>query len=88
MNLQQTNLMPLQTGQKVQYWQDKSTVFLSLYLFLRALLCFKMGPSSVWVLSEDVLMLLLHNMDLLDLCAYDKCLQRVKKEEYEGTFYI
>ena len=31
-------------------------------------------------------MLLLHNMDLLDLCAYDKHLQRIKMEEYEGKF--
>ena len=29
LNLKQTNLLPLQTGQKVQYWQDKSTGFVT-----------------------------------------------------------
>ena len=33
-------------------------------------------------------MLLLHKMDLLDLCACDKHLQRVKREECKGTFDI
>ena len=47
-----------------------------------------MGLSSVLVLSEDVLMLLLHNMDLFDLCVCDKHLQRVKREEHEGKFNI
>ena len=30
----------------------------------------------------------LHNMDLLDLCAHDKHLQRVKKEGYKEKFDI
>ena len=47
-----------------------------------------MGLSSVPLVSEDVLMLLLHNMDLLDLCACDKHLQRLKREEDEGKFNI
>ena len=46
--------------------------------FLRALLHLIMGLSSVLVLSEDSLMFLLHNMDLLDLCVCAKYLQRVK----------
>ena len=48
------------------------------YIFLRPFLFLIMGPSSVLLLSEDVLMLLLHNMDLLDLCVHDEHLQRVK----------
>ena len=32
--LQQTNLLPLQTGQKVEYWQDKSTAFSYCAFFL------------------------------------------------------
>ena len=72
----------------MQYQQDKSTVFLLLCLFLRVPLCLIMGLSSVLILSENVLTLLLHEMDLLDLCACDKCLQRVKREEYEGKSNI
>ena len=43
--------------------------FLLLCIFLRLFLCLIMELSSVLALSEDVLMLLLHNMDLLDLCV-------------------
>ena len=79
--LQQRNLLPLQTGQKMQYQQDKCTFFL--LLCLRAILCFLMGLSSVWVLSDDVLFPLLCKMDLLDLQSCDKHLQRVEKKKKE-----
>ena len=70
----------------MQYQQDKCTFFL--LLCLRALLCFLMGPSSVQVLSDDVLFLLLHKMDLLDLYACDNHLQRVKNKESKRKFYM
>ena len=88
LNLQQTNMLPLQTGSKGAVLAGQEYSFLLLCLSLRLLLCLIMEPSSVLVLSEDVLTLLPHNMNLLDLCACDKCLQRVKREEYTGKFNI
>ena len=71
-------------GKRCSIGRTREQLFFLLCLSARHFLCLIMGPSSVLELSEDVLMLLLHNMDQLDLCVYDKHLQRVKREQYEG----
>ena len=83
LNLQQTHLLPLQTQQKVQYWQDKSTVFCYCTFFL-GFSVFHNGAIITPGTLRGCLMLL-HNMDQFDLCAHDDHLQRVKREEYEGN---
>ena len=72
----------------MQYQGDKSTAFCYCPFLPDIFLCLIMGQSSVLALSADVLILLLHNMDLLNLCMCDKHLHGVKSENMKEKLLL